>query len=325
MLIILLKYNISIIFKGADHLTRQEIEVFLAVARLGSVSAAAQALYITQPAVSRHLRALEEALDCTLVSRGRGKRQVELTDRGRDFVQVAEKWRLLWQETQEVAGPDRAQTLRVASVGSLSTYLLPPVFREFLSVPGRTLTFHHYHSREAYDYIAQGLADIALISDHMYHPQVETVPAFRSPMALLTAPGLPWPETVHPSRLDPSRELRLPWNPEYDLWHSFWFSAAAVPRAVLDQMSLLEEFFSWQGGWRDSWAVAPSVVAVPLAGKLGLDLRRLEEGPPDEIIYYLLGPRRKEELTRDFLSCLDRELERRPEAQSLLRGGWKGE
>ena len=301
-------------------MTQQGIEVFLAVARLGSVSAAAQALYITQPAVSRHLRALEETLGCALVVRGRGRRQVELTDRGRDFVRVAEKWRLLWQEAREVAGRDPAQTLRVASVGSLSTYLLPPVFREFLS-PGRTLTFHHYHSREAYDYVAQGLADIALISDHMYPPQVETVPALRSRMVLLTGPGPDWTEPVPPSRLDPAAELRLPWNPEYDLWHSFWFSAAAAPRAVLDQMSLLEEFFSWQDRWQDSWAIAPALVAVPLSRKLGLTVRRLENGPADEIIYYLLGPRRKEALTRAFLACLDRELARRPEIQSLLAGG----
>lgn len=301
-------------------MTQQGIEVFLAVARLGSISAAAQALYITQPAVSRHLKSLEDALGCSLVVRGRGQRRVELTDQGRDFIQVAEKWRLLWQETREVAGQDRAQTLRVASVGSLSTYLLPPVFREFLS-PGRTLTFHHYHSREAYDYVAQGLADIALISDHMYHPQVETVPALRSRMVLLTGPGPDWTEPVPPSRLDPAAELRLPWNPEYDLWHSFWFSAAAAPRAVLDQMSLLEEFFSWQDRWQDSWAIAPALVAVPLSRKLGLTVRRLENGPADEIIYYLLGPRRKEALTRAFLACLDRELARRPEIQSLLAGG----
>ncbi len=301
-------------------MTQQGIEVFLAVARLGSVSAAAQALYITQPAVSRHLKALEEALGCTLVVRGRGQRRVELTGRGQDFVQVAEKWRLLWQEAQEVAGRDRTQTLRVASVGSLSSYLLPPVFRDFLA-PGRTLTFHHYHSQEAYDYVAQGLADLALISDHMYHPQVETVPALRSAMMLLTGPGLDWPDTVHPSRLDPSKELRLPWNPEYDLWHSFWFSAAAVPRAVLDQMSLLEEFFSWRDSWWDSWAIAPALVAVPLSRKLGLTVRHLDSGPGDEVIYYLLGPRRKEELTRSFLDCLDRELKKRPEIQSLLSVG----
>ena len=57
-------------------MTQQEIEVFLAVTKLGSVSAAAQALYITQPAVSRHIRALEENLGCTLLVRGRGKRQI---------------------------------------------------------------------------------------------------------------------------------------------------------------------------------------------------------------------------------------------------------
>ena len=298
-------------------MTQQGIEVFLAVARLGSISAAAQTLYITQPAVSRHLRTLEEDLGCPLVSRGRGRRQVELTSQGRDFVQVAEKWRLLWQEAREVAGQDRTQTLRVASVGSLSSYLLPPVFRRFLN-PGRALTFRHYHSREAYDYVAQGLTDIALISDHMYHPQVETIPAFRSAMVLLAGPEAPGSETVHPSQLDPSRELRLPWNPEYDLWHSFWFSAAAAPRAALDQMSLLEEFFSWQDLWRDSWAVAPAVVAVPLSKKLGLKVRRLDNGPADEIIYYLLGPRRKETLTQDFLACLHQELSKRPEVQSLL-------
>ena len=112
-------------------MTQQGIEVFLAVARLGSISAAAQALYITQPAVSRHLKSLEDALGCSLVVRGRGQRRVELTDQ--DFVQVAEKWRLLWQETREGAGQDRAQTLRVASVGSLVSYLLGPRRKEALT------------------------------------------------------------------------------------------------------------------------------------------------------------------------------------------------
>ena len=40
-----------------------------------------------------------------------------------------------------------------------------------------------------------------------------------------------------------------------------------------------------------------------------------------DLSYYLLGPRRKEALTRAFLACLDRELARRPEIQSLLAGG----
>ena len=69
------------------------------------------------------------------------------------------------------------------------------------------------------------------------------------------------------------------------------------------------------------WAIAPALVAVPLSKKLGLTMRRLDSGPADEIIYYLLGPRRKEELTGIFLACLDRELKNRPEIESLLPAG----
>ena len=83
-------------------MTYQEIEVFLAVIKMGSVSGAAQALYITQPAVSRHIRSLEQELGCSLLERGRGKRQIQLTAQGRDFVDIAKKWILLWQEAQEL-------------------------------------------------------------------------------------------------------------------------------------------------------------------------------------------------------------------------------
>jgi len=299
-------------------MTQQEIQVFLAVARAGSLSGAAQALYITQPAVSRCLRSLEQELGCPLLVRGKGRRRVELTDQGRDFIEVAEKWRLLWRETREVAGRDRERTLSVSSVGSVSSYLLPGVLRAFLEEdPRRTLTFHNYHSREAYDYVAEGLSDVAFISDDMYHPQVETIPAFRERMVLVTGPGSSLPETVRPSALDPARELRLPWNPEYDLWHSFWFSGGVQPRAALDQMSLLEDFLCW-GGWEDSWAVAPLLVALALQERQGAQVRELEKGPPDEIIYYLLGRRRKDALTRSLLSCLDRELRRYPQVTSYL-------
>ena len=103
-------------------------------------------------------------------------------------------------------------------MGSISSYLLPPVFRTFLEEsPGRSLTFHNYHSQEAYNYVAQGLVDVALISDNMHHTQVETIPAFRTPMVLIAGMGSKLPAEVHPSQLDPAKELRLPWNPEYDL------------------------------------------------------------------------------------------------------------
>ena len=267
-------------------MTQQEIEVFLAVVKTGSVSGAAQALYITQPAVSRHIRTLERELGCPLLIRERGVRRVELTDQGRDFIQVAEKWRQVWQEAREAAGRDRE----------------------------RTLTFHNYHSQEAYDYVAQGLVDLALISDDMYHPQVETVPAFREPMVLVTGPGSPLPAKVHPSQLDPARELRLPWNPEYDLWHDFWFPPIQSPRVLLDQMPLLEYFLRQ----RDLWAILPVSAAERMTAIPGVRIRRLREGPPERYIYYLVKKPELPPLAEQFLGLLDEKLRKIEGITSLL-------
>ncbi len=302
-------------------MTEQGIQVFLAVAETGSLSAAAQELYISQPAVSRHIRALEEELGCPLLLRGKGCRRVELSEQGKAFVQIAEKWRQLWLEAGELAAGDWERRLRVTAIGSVSTYVLPRVLKNFLEEDSRrVLTFHSSHSDEAYDWVAQGKADLALISDPMAQPQVETVPAFRQPMLLVAGRENALPERARPSDLDPAKELRLPWNPEYDRWHAACFGPSAVPRAALDETALLEPLFALGGAWADSWAIVPAAVAEVLEREEKARICRLEEGPPDEIIYYLLRPGRKSALTEAFLACLDRELRSRPFLQSYLTG-----
>ena len=296
-------------------MTDQQIQCFLAVVRTGSISGAAQTLYVTQPAASRCVRTLEEELGYPLFRRGKGQRRVELTDHGRAFIAVAEKWRILWKETQELARQDENSRLVFSSVGSVSSCLLPQVLRRFLEGwPQCSLTFHHYSSFLSYDYVAGGLVDLALISDDRYVPGVETVPAFREPMILAAAKGLELPELVHPAQLDPRRELRLPWNPEYDLWHDFWFQASDQPRATLDMMPILEQLFLWE----QCWAVVPLSVGRRLVEKAPVRLHRLEEGPPERIIYYLQGRRRKPELVRGLLACLREELAQYDEIEVFL-------
>lgn len=300
-------------------MTLQEIEVFLAVVRTGNVSAAAQALYITQPAVSRHLNALERELDCVLLERGRGQRQVELTEQGRAFIPAAEKVRHAWLEALEVPRGGGGQTLRVSSINSLTAYLMPGVLRAFAKErPGSSVEFLQMSSQEAYAAVARGEIDLAFISDDMYHSQVETTPLFREPMVLLAGVGSRLEGTLHPAGLDPAKQVREPWNPEYDLWHSFWFRSGARPRLVLNHMTMLEEVFFWRGDWADIWAVTPVMVARAVAEKTGARICALEEGPPDEIVYTLQGRRRKPELTQAFLECVRRELKKHPDVEVYL-------
>lgn len=295
-------------------MTQLELQAFMAVVRTGSFSQAAQSLFITQPALSHRVRTLEEELGYRLLERRKGARTVEPTREGRAFLPMAEHWLSLWEEARAIPRREEDQMFRVASVGSVSTYILSPVLRRFLQEGGGSLTFHLYHSLEAYGYAERGEIDLAFISDDMFSRQVETIPAFRESMLLVTRPGISLPPQVHPSQLDSTREIRMQWNPEYDLWHAFWFGSSSVPRMCFDQMSLMEEAIQWE----DNWLIAPASVASALVGRGQAALHTLLDGPPDRIIYYLLGPRRKAAQTDRLLRLLQERLEELEGVTSLL-------
>ena len=85
------------------------LRYFLAVAREQSISAAAQALHLTQPTLSRQLRELEEELSKQLMVRG--SRRIELTEDGMLLRKRAEEIMELVSRTQaELSSPDEAVT-----------------------------------------------------------------------------------------------------------------------------------------------------------------------------------------------------------------------
>src|ERR671934_178431 len=66
-----------------------QLEAFVETARLGSVTRAAEALFVTQPALTARLNALEQAVGAPLLVRRRGG--VRLTEAGRAFLPYAER------------------------------------------------------------------------------------------------------------------------------------------------------------------------------------------------------------------------------------------
>lgn len=296
-------------------MTPLEIEAFLTVIKTGSITAAAKCLYVTQPALSRRIHALESELGYSLIERKKGVRTIELTNQGKAFISVAEKWQAIWLEAQGIANLGSREMFYVSSVGSVSSYILPPVFRRFMKGhPDCRLIFHNHHSREAYSYIESRQIDLALISDSQFSRTAETVPAFREKM-LLAINGLPeLPDKVHPTMLEVKREIRLPWNPEYDLWHDYWFGSNAGSKVILDQMSLLENFLNET----DTWAVIPATVADHLAKNNDVTLHELLDPPPDRIIYYLLPKNQKNSHIESFLQELKYVLNDRELVESFL-------
>lgn len=265
-------------------MTFLEIEAFLKIAQYGSFSAAAEKLYITQPALGRRIRALEEELGYELFIRNKGVRHVELTRQGQAFVGLAHRWQALWNETKEAALLGNEKSFYVASVGSLLAFMLPTVLQTFMREnPECSLHVTTLHSSDAYSYVSNKNVDIAFITDPMYSSQVSTKLLFRERLCLVVGKELDMPEKVKLSELDPRREIRTQWDRNFDSWHSYYFGSAAVPRVYLDEMGFLQ-YFTQNG---DNWAFLPVSIARSILKDAPVSIHELDVELPHRTLYYL--------------------------------------
>lgn len=108
------------------------LEYFLAVARTGNITKAAEQLHVTQPTISRQMADLEDMLGTTLLIRG--KRQVTLTDAGILFQQRAEEIIALMDKTRrDLHDQDDlvGGTVALGCVESCASRMLPEALGEF--------------------------------------------------------------------------------------------------------------------------------------------------------------------------------------------------
>lgn len=109
------------------------LRTFASVAEQRSFSRAAEAIHISQPAVSRAVRELEDQLGMALMERGGG--QVRLTEAGAELFQHARAIFALEQsamaDLRGRLGLERG-SLTIGASRTIGTYFLPPVIAEFL-------------------------------------------------------------------------------------------------------------------------------------------------------------------------------------------------
>lgn len=294
-------------------MTHSEIEAFLCIVKYKNICAAAKALCVTQPALSRRIQALEEELGYSLLKRKKGVRTITLTEEGSAFMPIAEKWKHVYQEAQALATLKQKPILNLASVVSVSCYLLPRVLHRVVQQENKNynLYFHNLHSAEAYKQVEMGLIDLAFVSDDMYHAALHTIPAFQSPYVLVGGPQWRFIDSVHPKQLNPQKEIRFPWNAAFDIWHAKWFDASILPQVQLDQPNLLPHFLTGE-----NFAIAPLMVARELDSSQ-FHICQLKDRPPNHMIYYLTNGKEKQEIIQNFLSYVQGELERIEGIQSF--------
>ena len=167
----------------------QQVEGFLEVARRGSVSRAAEALYITQPTLTARLHGLERELGAKLFVRT--TRGMRLTEAGHAWVPYAERaMRALVEGTDalEQVMSASAGHLVIASAPAVSTYVLPGLLERFVAAHPRVeVSVRTGHTEELVDLVLREDVQLGL-GRVIHHPDLELRPFHKEGLVLVSAP-----------------------------------------------------------------------------------------------------------------------------------------
>ncbi len=174
------------------HTTFRQLEIFEAIARLGSFTRASEELFLTQPTVSMQIKKLSEAVGVPLYEQF-GKR-IRLTPDGRELAQAArEIFGILNRYTMSVAerrGLQQGQ-LHLTAITTAS-YFAPRLLGEFAKRhPGIDVSLRVTNKEQVLARMADNLDDLYFVGQPPEDIDVVATPIMDNPIIVLAAPDHP--------------------------------------------------------------------------------------------------------------------------------------
>jgi DNA-binding transcriptional LysR family regulator len=169
------------------HLEVTEAHTFVVLAEELHFGKAARRLRISQPALSKQLRRLEERLGGDLVARNR--RKVALTECGRILLPLAqrlvEQSRMAFVRTSDaIAG--RAGSLRIGfGIASVAEVLPRTLIRFRKSFPNVVLELHDFSTPTQVAALLDQKLDVGILRLPLAHPELKSVPLFQERVVLV--------------------------------------------------------------------------------------------------------------------------------------------
>jgi DNA-binding transcriptional LysR family regulator len=190
--------------------TVTQLATFLAVAREGSVSAAAEKLFVTQPSISAAVSALSRELGVELTERaGRG---VALTAAGEAFRPYAADVLGLIEQGRQAAreAADAAlRRIRIAAVETAAEVIVPDLLRRFHGLhPEIELQLEVANRDAVFARVLEHEADLAIAGRPPGDPRIVGQPFARNELVLIAAPD---DELVAVPPVQPGRLAERTW------------------------------------------------------------------------------------------------------------------
>lgn len=179
--------------KGFLHDSIYSLFVFHEVAKQKSFSKAAEELFISQPAVTKHIKGLEEKLGIGLIQRG--ARGFRLTETGQILFKSTQKISNHLREVENYLGRLRKEhygLLRIGTTESYSRCLMPTLLSGFQALfPSIKIALDVGNSEEIERSLVAYRNDLALIAITKVSPKFEWIPFLKEELVVIVSPSHP--------------------------------------------------------------------------------------------------------------------------------------
>ena len=249
------------------------------VARLGGFSAAAKVLGLTQPAVSNHVRLLEQQLGLKLLERigktARPTREGEtlIAASARAFAEIDRAMDEIARANAAVSGP-----LVLATGATATTHLLPPIMADLrMRHPAIDLSVITGNTVDMIPGLLDGSIDLGLLTAPVRDKHLRSRFFFRDRLVCITPPGQAPTKAIRPRDLE-GRQLFL-----YDRGGSIrraadaWLDAADRKRIRVASIGSAEAQTTFAAAGL-GWSIVSEIVAREASAAGRIDLRLLQ--PP---------------------------------------------
>ena len=174
------------------HVTLRQLQVFETVAKQLSYSRAAEALYLSQPAVSMQIKQLEESIGLPLFEQ-MGKK-VFLTDAGKELLQcscaITQQLEDMDVLFREMKGLEHGR-LNI-SVVSTANYFTPQLLAKFCQRhPNITVTLNVANRDAVLKQVADNATDLAVMGQPSENSDLAAEPFMKNPLVVIAQPSHP--------------------------------------------------------------------------------------------------------------------------------------
>jgi len=186
-------------------ITLKQIEVFVAVAKLGSISQAAVTLFLSQPACSMALATLEAQLGGELFDR-HGKKLL-LNERGKTIFAKAANIITQVNELQDLLLGKKTFSLSghlyIGASSTIGNYILPEMIGDFVEkYPQTKITLQIGNTEQVIQQLLKFNIDVGMIEGNCTADAIEVIPWKKDELIIIAAPKHPLSKLKKISRDD---------------------------------------------------------------------------------------------------------------------------